>query len=158
MGETSNTKVENPQEKEKTKKTEEVQVNIQTPEEKKQEKMISQYKEICSTINDEIGFRWWKKYNEDVANHWSNIMGLDVIRNIINSVPFLSRSPLSVSKVSIIGYPVWSSTIPAMTTSKKQISSQDGLDIFNTSKVSFGIPYIELDLSVGQRLPKKLGT
>ena len=102
--------------------------------------------------------RWWKKYNEDVANHWSNIMGLDVIRNIINSVPFLSRSPLSVSKVSIIGYPVWSSTIPAMTTSKKQISSQDGLDIFNTSKVSFGIPYIELDLSVGQRLPKKLGT
>ena len=100
---------------------------------------------------------WWIKFRKDVANHLANMMRLEEIRNVIASVsvPFLPRSSFSVSKVSISGYPVWSSMVHVPEIDKGKITGQDGLDIFNRSKVSCGLPFIELDYTVGQIQPEQ---
>ncbi len=118
---------------------------------------------IINSYFQEVGFIVYRTMNayENGRQTWEQNFNRDqdrvikIVRDILEdrtqllSVQPYPRITLQVNRISIIGHPIWelSRAIsgPDLRQSKSLVA-EDGLDLFNFSQVSSGVPYIQYNI------------
>jgi hypothetical protein len=106
------------------------------------------YKSLDSeiSIQDEMELRllvgdWRNRIARELAENLEDLEDLEAIHNELNKYPELLISPIKVDQVTL------KTSTELLSSPGKLPTSEDGLDIFDQSKVSYDVPYIKYNSS-----------